>query len=675
MRMYKFSELSIFKRRALPTRFARSLTALVIAAAPLAVLPTMANAVSDSTPMHFTSLSASTNEVNVNNGDARVDMYGPTQDDLSGYGKIQFYYTSPSGAQVYEGSESFNVAGEFAGYVDFQQFAEPGTWKPTFTLSDKSGNTQTMTPDELTQAGYNMNVNVVSDTPDLTPPVLTAMNMGGSGLSLSDTWENFFMGVVVDDDRPGTVSVNGRFVSPSGNQVMTQMSSWVQEVNPNEHMLVPRFNPYSEAGLWQVFITVADEAGNTVSFDPDYFQQNFGNPMGIYIDPVLSDITPMTVNSAYFTMANEALPGEGSMVTVRADITDNLSGYADVTLKYRSQTSAQVSEYAGTSMTIEGTPNLYELNALLPPFAASGLWLPEITTLDAANNAQTLTHADLLALGLDLSINLGESVVSDVAASGTVTTDPGNTGATETQPVQAAIQTPVAGTVSIQTMAIDPNLNGMSGYLLLGQQVTIHAPEATVEAPLTITFHLDSTQVEPGQTAANLAVIRNGVLVEPCLDQTTANPTPCVFERNTLPGGDLEVKVHTVAASSWGLAFPVSQAHQFKGFKKPIKAAPKLNQIEAGEAVSVKFNFGDASTVNILANGSPTTQAINCTTLAPIGEATPALSKNGQGLKLNGNDRYKFDWKTLKSWKKSCRQLTFTFTNGEVASVNFKLKD
>lgn len=129
-------------------------------------------AVSDTTPMNFTSLSVSTNAINVNDAIQQVTLTGQFEDDLSGYGSIQFYYASPSGAQVYEGSASSDGIAQFDGGVDFQRYAEPGVWKPTFTIADASGNTQTLTPTELDQLGFNLNITVTSDTPDLEAPVL-----------------------------------------------------------------------------------------------------------------------------------------------------------------------------------------------------------------------------------------------------------------------------------------------------------------------------------------------------------------------------------------------------------------------------------------------------------------------------------------------------------------------
>lgn len=634
-----------------------------------------AHAVSDTTPMHFTSLAASTSTVNVNNSLVQVQLQGMTEDDISGFGYVHFYYTSPSGAQVYEGSGGSDGTDAFYGSVEFQQYAEPGVWKPTFTLADASGNTQTLTSSELAQAGMNMDITVVSDNPDLTPPVLEQYGGANASLILYDETQRLQLGALVTDNQPGDIEVMGRFVSPSGNQVINAVSSYVQPENPDEHMLYPEFSPYVEQGEWTTYITIRDRAGNTVNYDPDDLEVQVGNRMNVSITTQQSDVTPVSINNLAFDAANpdgDNVPEAGASISIVSDLTDDLSGLGWCIITYHSQTSTQTSEEVGMAV---GSDGKLRLNTQLPPYAAGGVWLPELTTRDLAGNTRVLNHEALLALGYDLSLNLVQSISDTVSSGTTLTTDTANTGATPEAPVQSSVQTPVEGFVSIVTLDLEPTISATNGYLLVGQQVSINAPQATVTAPLTLTFNVEGSTLEPGQTAQNLAVFRNGSLIEPCVDQVNANPDPCVFSRTTLSGGDIEVKVHTSTASAWTLGFPTSQEHQFGGFKKPIKAAPALNKIEAGENIPVKFNFGTGTSTNILAAGSPTSQQISCDTKAPVGDASPALSEDGHGLKLNANGRYRFNFKTLKKWRNTCRQLTFNFTNGETASVYFKLKN
>lgn len=657
------------RRHRLSSKLARIAAAGVVAATPLTIF-VHATAVSDVTPMSFTALSASTTAVNVNAAAAQVAFVGPTQDDLSGYGSVSFYYTSPSGKQVLEGNTGIGPdQTTFTGSIAFPRYAEPGLWLPTFTLADRAGNSTTLSATELAQAGYDVAIAVTSDTPDTTPPSLTSISLDTGTLALSAQSGRVLATITTSDEHPENMSVLGRYVSPSGKQSVAQTANYAAE--SNTYLFNPEFSPYAETGTWSLYLTLKDQAANTVSLTPDDILQLTGSTHSIFVSAQNSDTTPPTLGNLTFTAPNITDAEAGASLALRATITDNLAGVGYMELVYKSADTTQATQYAGYSL-IDGLNDTYDLNVVFPLYAASAKWLPELHVHDEAGNEITYTNQDLLNLGFNVSTNIHVSVVTTATENQTVTTDATNSGATVSNPLQASVQTPTAGTVSISTLDEDDSITGLDGYYLIGQQVTIHAPEATAEAPLTLTFTLDASLLDPGQTAENIVLLRNGVIVEPCIDQVSASPSPCIFSRVTLAGGDIEIKVHTIAASAWAMAFPTAQQHLFKGFKKPVKQAPVLNKVEGGETVPVKFDYGDNTDVTILAS-QPTTQAIDCTTLQPYGDITPALSANGHGLKLNSN-AYRLNWKTLKAWKHSCRQLTFRFESGEVVSAYFKIE-
>ena len=141
-----------------------------------------------------------------------------------------------------------------------------------------------------------------------------------------------------------------------------------------------------------------------------------------------------------------------------------------------------------------------------------------------------------------------------VPADGTVTTDPG-TGPTAADPVTTAVTSPNAGEVSITERPIIQA--PPSGYSFLTQQIDITAPAATAAHPLVLTFNLDASRVPQGLGASDLAITRNGEIVEACLDDSgSANPDPCMFDRETTPEGDISITVLTSEASAWNFAVP-----------------------------------------------------------------------------------------------------------------------
>jgi hypothetical protein len=136
-------------------------------------------------------------------------------------------------------------------------------------------------------------------------------------------------------------------------------------------------------------------------------------------------------------------------------------------------------------------------------------------------------------------------------AGGTLSTDREGDGATPASPVETAVTTPVAGTVTIlEQSASFPS----TGFTFLGQQVLINAPAATAAFPLRVTFRLEATLV--GANAATLQAFRNGAQSVACTG-AGATPDPCVSSRRTLPDGDVELIVLTSAASRWTFGTPI----------------------------------------------------------------------------------------------------------------------
>ena len=147
-----------------------------------------------------------------------------------------------------------------------------------------------------------------------------------------------------------------------------------------------------------------------------------------------------------------------------------------------------------------------------------------------------------------------ERVNQTVGPGDTVTTDPEGMGPTVNDPVETSVTTPTAGTVSIEeTPATEPP---PEGFYLIGQQVTITAPDVTPEEPLTIVFKIHALQIPPGGLS-EIVVFKDGVPVEGCTgDPGQAWPDPCISSR-VMPNGDGEITVLTASASVWVLGSPI----------------------------------------------------------------------------------------------------------------------
>jgi hypothetical protein len=127
----------------------------------------------------------------------------------------------------------------------------------------------------------------------------------------------------------------------------------------------------------------------------------------------------------------------------------------------------------------------------------------------------------------------------------------------------AAITTTAPGPV---TIAEAPVVSAPpAGFALLGVQFNIQAPDATVANPLQLAFTLDSSVLD-GANENTVGVLRNGVAIPACsATDGSATPDPCVTERNSLPGGDVEIVVLSSHASRWNFAVPLQGSRPGRG--------------------------------------------------------------------------------------------------------------
>lgn len=632
----------------------------------------IARAESDTEPMSFSSLTISTNSVDVSSSSQFVSFFGPTEDNLSGYGTIQGYFTSPSGNQVYEIEEGIFDESTYNGFLTFPQNAESGVWQPTLILSDASGNIDVLDSSELSGLGYSVDVQVQSATPDTTPPTLINFIVPEGDIDTENSSAHPVYYIEISDNLSDiSNNMTLRFISPSGAQIVTD--NFTTTPTPGLFVADPEFPRFSEVGGWNIELVLRDAPGNTIIFDSADLSNN-GFPSEASITGS-SDITPVNVESLQFNAANPEFNDVtlgGAAVTVYAVLSDDLSGIYQATLTYHSQSTTQQSDsWSSFSNTVDNG-ELWQLNSLLPPYSSGGVWLPRLTLKDFAGNLQILEHADLLNLGYDLSLDLIQNVSEELPADGSLTTDSDDDGATPANPVEAVVQTPVEGPVSIVKLDIGEIDDATNGYRFAGQQISISAPDASAEEPLHFTFNLDASSLQPGENASNIVVFRNGSALENCVDPVIADPDPCVSERTTLSDGDIQVVVRTSSASVWTLGFSTAPAtYTFEGFHKSIKDAPSLNKVDSGQAIPVKFSLGGDFGTDVLVNGVPQVQKIKCSTREPIGPISSALSTNNKSLKYK-NGQYRFNWKTLKNWDDKCMQLILEFNNGETAVAYFK---
>lgn len=276
---------------------------------------------------------------------------------------------------------------------------------------------------------------------------------------------------------------------------------------------------------------------------------------------------------------------------------------------------------------------------------------------------------------------VAESAQQSVGAGGTVTTETEGDGATFEDPIETSVKAPAAGNVSITEQPMQAS--APTSWTLLGAEVVVSAPAGTADNPIQLMIRLDASFVS-GYTASQIDVIRNNDFnnpvpncsapTPPTLPSSTTpmSPTPwCVYSRQTLSDGDVEIVVLTTQASVWNLG--VHEGLEFGGFQTPTSGSRK-----AGSALPIRFTlFSDGeplvdSDLNVIRALS--SRETSCETGAPIGAATPAkLIGSGLHFDIDTNS-YGIEWKTDSAWKGTCRELILQLIDGSEHALEVRFK-
>ena len=120
----------------------------------------------------------------------------------------------------------------------------------------------------------------------------------------------------------------------------------------------------------------------------------------------------------------------------------------------------------------------------------------------------------------------------------------------------------------------------------------------------------------------------------------------------------------------------LNPAHfDFTGFFRPVKNPPDFNSMKSGSSVPVKFSLDGNQGLDIFLSGYPVSQQVDCSTLAPSGNAEQTVTAGGSSLTYDvREDQYIYPWMTDKSWAGTCRQLVVILTDGSIHTANFSFK-
>ncbi|MFD3534890.1 PxKF domain-containing protein [Streptomyces sp. NPDC058664] len=114
-------------------------------------------------------------------------------------------------------------------------------------------------------------------------------------------------------------------------------------------------------------------------------------------------------------------------------------------------------------------------------------------------------------------------------------------------------------------------------------------------------------------------------------------------------------------------------AFPFTGFHAPVHNAPAVNSVNAGRSIPVKFSLGGDKGLDVLADGSPSSQQTACDGTATDPVDTGAVSTSGLTYDA-ATDTYTYVWKTDRAWAGTCRTFHLELSDGTDRVAHFQFR-
>ncbi|HEY5942681.1 MAG TPA: Ig-like domain repeat protein [Solirubrobacterales bacterium] len=324
-----------------------------------------------------------------------VVAYANISDDLSGFHKGAINFRAPNG-ELFLTTFNFKRvsgnanAGDYQILATFPQFSEAGTYTvDVIYLYDAVNNETAIKEIDLKELGWQHTVTVASEEADTEAPMVDELAVEPTSIDTTGTSRTVNVFAHVTDDIAGAKEVLVSFGSPSGNSFYTGSASKPASGSAtNGGWEIPvTFQPFSEAGAWTIAsIQLFDAAGNARTLDKGQIEE-LGLQREVQVEGT-SDIQGPTLTELGIEPTSVDTTSELQLVTLRAHIDDDLSGFVHGSVTFTSPSGSQgtsgskFDRYAGTS-----TSGDYLLQVPFKEFSETGAWkISQIKLVDATGN-------------------------------------------------------------------------------------------------------------------------------------------------------------------------------------------------------------------------------------------------------------------------------------------------
>jgi hypothetical protein len=385
---------------------------------------------------------------------------------------------------------------------------------------------------------------------------------------------------------------------------------------------------------------------------------------------VSGTVDPNVVNTYTLTYTVSDASGNEATATRTVNVVDTtapvitVSGDSPVTVEcHGSYTDAGATATDACGVVSVNTSGGVDVNT-------PGTYTITYTATDGTNTATATRTVNVVDTAAP-TITLGGASTMTVECH-TGFTDPGASAADACDtavPVTASgiVNADVPGTYTITYTASDDSGNAAAPVTRTVNVVDTTPP--VISCPANIVVNLPANS-----TATAMPVNFNVTASDSCgtAGVNTSHASGAIF-----PVGTTTVSATATdqAGNTSSCSFTVSVHYLFTGFFSPISNLPVVNTVKAGSAIPIKFSLSGNKGLNIFADDFPASGVVTCNSNAPAVDLSEIDTPGNSGLSYSaGSDQYHYNWKTLKAWEGTCRQLVVKLNDGTEHRANFKFK-
>jgi anti-sigma28 factor (negative regulator of flagellin synthesis) len=335
-------------------------------------------------------------------------------DNLSGFLSGSIEFRSPNGQRVTEAAQFTKLSGTatdgmYEAKVTFKRYIMPGPWKVTaLHMVDNVENGITLGSRRIAAKGFPTTIEVES-IEDEAPPSLVGLSISPSSVNVMSESKSVNVGAHITDDKSGVASASITFESPNGKQTTARAAFTKVSGTEIDGMweATVTFEQFIQSGTWKVkSVHLEDNVGNKADLGAVLLEGK-GLPTTVQVESN-EDTAPPALATLSFAPTPVNVESTNQTMTVTAEITDNLSGFASGSVVFESPSGKVITNVA-SFLKVSGTATkgIYEAKVAFKRFIQKGTWkVSNVNLVDKVGNEVNLSASQLEGKALPATVNV-----------------------------------------------------------------------------------------------------------------------------------------------------------------------------------------------------------------------------------------------------------------------------